>query len=534
MSKNITSKYVSQLFPDIDDHNAESVVAALTADVEFNGRLGGQIIKPTGTGKTWIQAAIIALDILSNPEMSGVYILQVPRIILSYQQLKALYKFNQKYNINASFLVVHSGERVDVDDLLKLKRNNNIMWTEIPVTTNEKDIKQNIYNTQKLSELMGKPQPLIVIQTYHSSDRTFNALKDLKIVSRMKLNDECHHLVTSEFSYILHQPTEFEFGFTGTRVLAPVIGMNNEDIWGPVLDFMNPREAIDKGLIVRPRLLYMKSRIPITKEDFDDSLEYVIEGDFLALKEEIGGNGKGVKLFYCTRGLNDIETYMNSKSCKDAIKSGRHIFGIGSNKKISNWYNGNQYKRTKWLKIVKEIGEDDTQDILVLHFDILTEGIDIPGFDGISFLTAKKLTKFLQNYGRTDRLHPEDRRKLKNGTLTVDDLKNWMKPYSYVILHDFNDVSKSEKEEIERMVQNLREVGFDPEEDVIIKTLKGTKEDNDLESLLTEEEKVKFKRNLLEKYQVFFELESERQAKIKQQFFPKTFEKALQTFFGKR
>ena len=98
MNIKVTKKLVLQNFPMLDDHNAESVVAALTSDVKFNGRLGGQTFKPTGTGKTLIQAAIIALDIMLNPKKNGIYILHVPRIILSYQQLKALYKFNQKYS----------------------------------------------------------------------------------------------------------------------------------------------------------------------------------------------------------------------------------------------------------------------------------------------------------------------------------------------------------------------------------------------------------------------------------------------------
>ena len=350
----------------------------------------------------------------------------------------------------------------------------------------------------------------------------------------MKLNDESQYLVSSEFAHILHQPTEFEFSFTATKKLAEHIGMNNEKIFGPILSEMNPREAIDLGLIVRPRLIYMKSKTPIKKEDIDASIEHIIENDYITLKEQVGGNGKGVKLLECTRGLKDIETYINSKSCRDAIKLGRHIFAIGSNKKIGNWYNGTKYKRTEWINKLQKYCEDDTLDILVLHYDILAEGIDIPGFDGLAFLTAKKLIKFLQNYGRTDRLHPEDRRRLRSGLLKVHDLKNWKKPYSYVILHDFNDVSKSESQQIERMVQNMREVGFDPEEDVIIKTQRGTKDGVDLENLLTKKAKVKTKRNLLEKYQIYFELESEHQAKVYQKFYPKIFEKALETFFGKR
>jgi len=88
----------------------------------------GKIIYPTGTGKTYMQAATISLDILHNPidvkcslDTSRVYIIQVPRILLSYQILNENYKFFNKFGIPAKYLVVHSGTAVDDGKLLKSK-----------------------------------------------------------------------------------------------------------------------------------------------------------------------------------------------------------------------------------------------------------------------------------------------------------------------------------------------------------------------------------------------------------------------------
>lgn len=48
---------------------------------------------PTGTGKTFVQAGIIAEDIISNPGFR-VYVINAPRIMLSYQLLEEVFKFN--------------------------------------------------------------------------------------------------------------------------------------------------------------------------------------------------------------------------------------------------------------------------------------------------------------------------------------------------------------------------------------------------------------------------------------------------------
>ena len=48
----------------------------------------GIVCMPTGTGKTFVQASVIAKEILEKGGEFGVYVINAPRIMLSYQLLK--------------------------------------------------------------------------------------------------------------------------------------------------------------------------------------------------------------------------------------------------------------------------------------------------------------------------------------------------------------------------------------------------------------------------------------------------------------
>ena len=48
---------------------------------------------PTGTGKTFIQSAIVAKDIVNRNSKFGIYVVNCPRILLSYQLLKEVFSF---------------------------------------------------------------------------------------------------------------------------------------------------------------------------------------------------------------------------------------------------------------------------------------------------------------------------------------------------------------------------------------------------------------------------------------------------------
>ena len=466
----------------------------------------GKIILPTGTGKTF------ALNCIQNPMNTSwphtcnhIHIVQVPRILLSYQILNEVYFFLNKFNIAAKYLVVHSGTKVDEGNLLKL-HNYDIDWLDIDVTTKKELICKNIIDARNLC------RPLIVIQTYHSADNTFEVLDDMGIVAKTVQNDECQYLVSSEFGHLLRAECEKFYSYTATQKNAHFLGMNNEELWGTELSKMTPRQAVDGGNIVRPRMIYQASKTPISKEDERKSFPIFIESDWNAINS-INNKVKN-KLLVKTRGTDDMSIFINSKECERFIENGVHVFIIGSNDKINNWYNGEVYKRTDWLEKLQSIGKDDTTEMIVLHFDILSEGIDVPGFTGISLFSAPELDKFIQNFGRTARLDTTDRQSLKDGIITTNDLTKWKKPYSYVIVHEFNDLDKSQSESISQMVSNLREYGFDPKRDVIVTSQRGVVDGEPMEDLLDENDKKRIHGNIVDKYELYFRIESEKDARL--------------------
>jgi superfamily II DNA or RNA helicase len=401
------------------------------------------------------------------------------------------------------------------------------MWHDISVTTNGKEIKKIISDAQRQN------LPIVIIETYDSADVTYDVIKKMGLNIEICHNDECQYLVREEFEHLLKYDYNRMYSFTATPRNAKTIGMQNEELWGEKLYSMTPREAIERGIIVRPRMIYLASKEDksFSKDDLTKSFSKMVKYDFEILNHY---NPKVKnKLLVASRGSADMINFIHSKECKELIESGVHIFAIGSNKKISAFYNGQTYKRADWLRKLQSIGKNDKEQMVVIHFDILSEGIDVPGFTGISFYSAKEIGKFIQLYGRTARLDVIDRNKLLTGKISVNNLSKWKKPYSFVVVHQFNDIEGSQSEEITQMVSNLREFGFEPHEDVIIDTQNGISEKTELDNLLDEDDKRRLAGKLIEKYEIHYRIEKEKDASLFAEQSNETIEELEEFFYSK-
>ena len=105
-------------------------------------------------------------------------------------------------------------------------------------------------------------------------------------------------------------------------------------------------------------------------------------------------------------------------------------------------------------------------EIIILHYDILAEGIDVPGITGIMPLRTLGKAKFLQTFGRAARLDIEDRERITNGEITPDQLSEMNKPYSWVIVPTIVHEDADSKEHIGQLITELRDYGFKPSEDI--------------------------------------------------------------------
>jgi hypothetical protein len=110
--------------------------------------------------------------------------------------------------------------------------------------------------------------------------------------------------------------------------------------------------------------------------------------------------------------------------------------------------------------------------MIVLHYDILTEGIDTVFTGVLPFQGLGKL-KFIQTYGRVARLDHEDRKRIKNGEITSNDLELMYKPYGWVVIPAllFEDIDDNQR--ITNLVYELRDYGFNPVDDMVVSNING-------------------------------------------------------------
>jgi len=428
----------------------------------------GKIILPTGTGKTLIQALDLANTIREKNEF-GIYVVVAPRILLSFQLLIENKKIMYPYGIDARYFCVHSGGvSEDSIDMEILRKQNNIQYSEISSTTSPNEIKICIRKVKK------ENKPLIIFTTYNSAERIILGLGTNKI--NTIYCDEAHYLVRENFHLFLKKvKSERIYFFTATEKHSESdegLGMNNEETYGKVLYYMSPRQAIDTGLMLRPRMQIVTT---VTKdykfsEDLDKSFSNVVFQSFRQHEFAIGG--ENAKLLVVVRESKDMVRFIESKECKNLMRSGVNVFAVSSREEVGSWINGEFKSREYFLSKLKKTGLDPAQRMIVLHFDILTEGIDTVFTGVLPFKGLGKL-KFIQTYGRVARLDLEDRKRIKNCEITPNDLELMHKPYGWVIIPAllFEDIDDNQR--IANLVYELRDYGFNPVDDMVVSNING-------------------------------------------------------------
>ena len=432
----------------------------------------GIVVLPTSTGKTYVQSSIIAKDITMNSHQFRMYVINAPRIILTYQLLKEVYQFLTKRGIEARYHFTHSGSAIDERDLEDIRMEAksdgiNIPFAEIDSTTSVNRCVDAMENA------MEQELPLIIFSTYNSAEKVEVARRQVRLPISIVLNDEAHYLVQDRFFDILTILKSSRcYFFTATMRFTPSEegrGMNNVEAYGKVLYTLTPREAIDRGKMVRPRLHIIKTDGVYSSEDYDRSLNLVISNSFQQHKEYFEEHHPNMKpkMLVGTRGSDDMKNFINSPQYNELRAAGVDVFAISSNEEVGNFVNGRRVKRQEFLSILRQYGKDKEKELLVLHFDILTEGIDVPGFTSCLLLRTLIKSKFLQTYGRIARLDPEDRSRLDSGEIRPSDVDKMNKPYGYVILPWITETNKDDSEFMRNLVRAMREYGFDSYEDIV-------------------------------------------------------------------
>jgi superfamily II DNA or RNA helicase len=452
----------------------------------------GQIILPTGTGKSTIQAAVIESLIQSNSGF-GIYVILTPRILLTNQLMSTVASDLTASGITTlKALTVHSGVSVSFyeEDEVNDEEKSVFDFLDNKSTTDSK--------TVELEILMAKAhnRPMLICCTYDSIPAMLRGIMGAKAQVTQTLCDEAHYITektNNENIVALKNISNRIHYFTATQKITTSkvgLGMNNTEVFGDVIYRKTPREMIEAGFMVQPRIHSVlagkeTSISKITMDAFIEHSKYVY-GD--------------AKMLVCCNGTKTVEEIRNNADFKAWAKSeGITIFSVTS--KYGAWIDETDYKRDEFLTVLK----NHSTKAIVLHVAILTEGIDVPDMTGVVFVRNMALCRFLQSLGRTTR------------KLAVDFGKSFedcVKKFAYAVVIDRVDDGESQDQysNLTKMVRDMREAGFEAKETIYTESDIGTDADVDLEDTNQRDRRVKALKTAMD--EVDHEIEAEEIASI--------------------
>lgn len=391
----------------------------------------GQVCLPTGTGKTRVQIAthISKMIEMCKNNQYGTFVIGAHRLALCSQLLTEL--ITVAVNAGIPFDILFIGSDRFSDDKVHCKFKNkgfNSYVNEATSTTCSKEVLKTVEKAHK------RNRHVIAVSTYHSFDK----LDVLDSVTQCTY-DEAHTLVTDGFldSVILVKPKiNFNFFFTATRrVQGNSEGMNNVETFGEVLYEVSPRTMIEKGESVPPKLHIIQT---IDEGDFHNNtmlVRTVITGyeqhKALVKRDSSDPDSIGAKMMITTTGNLEMFELYNDITFKEYCQSNNiKTFAFSSQEGV--YFNFDKVARSLALE---EMGKMyDNEDAILIHIDILTEGIDLPSITGVLPFRELNTIKLLQTIGRGSRLLKSDRECLYKGELAPMNWVGYVKPCVWVIL----------------------------------------------------------------------------------------------------
>jgi len=132
--------------------------------------------------------------------------------------------------------------------------------------------------------------------------------------------------------------------------------------------------------------------------------------------------------------------------------------------------------KSQLLKALKALKPADKA--IILHVDMLTEGIDVPGITGIMPMRNLGKIKFMQTLGRAVRLYLTDRDNIDAGIIEPNQRDKYIKQLAWVIIPDVMINGDDAKSRYKEFVDSIRtEYEFKSNELTIIDDANGVDEE---------------------------------------------------------
>ena len=449
---------------------------------------------PTGVGKGYVMIGHILYSVI-NTGLSK-FAIASHRLSLNNQHLRDLINYFIDFDLigKVKFLTIGS-QVLNVDKLfqddyeLAKKFNNQLFEFNFGKTIKEKITHDDVFlssmNKREINKIIRGNESngvkTIIITTYNSLDKLKDNVLDVIYL------DEAHILASNKEDADFRKSYELirankRFFFTATpkdvqeemlkeEGFSEIFLMNNKDIFGESYE-VSFVECVQCGYITEPIIHIAYPKEIKEGDDYDN-----IDNKSKFVKETFEAHEKWLKetsykpdeispkmLVRCESVNNMWEMYFKlidifSDDVIICAGASYNSFGGNANHVIGKTWEKN---RDEFIKKLQNV--ESNKKMIILNFDILSEGINVSGFTGVMFLQGKmpSMPKVIQNTGRTTRLHPTDRKRLRSGEISVGS-KDWVKPNCAVIIPYWDQRSEFTKTLLADVIRKLRsKLDFSP------------------------------------------------------------------------
>ena len=331
-------------------------------------------VVPTGGGKTLIESLFLNKQLSFSG--SKIHLILAPRIALINQLIKDYRDIAGQGYVALAF---HSGK--DERDYHQIK------WQEFSTTSCEK-----VEEEQERAKTLGKD--LVIFSTYHSMAKLVDIDFDIIIA------DESQYLVAENYFETWQKlKGEKKLCFTATErhtTSENGRGLNNEAVFGECVFQITPKELINGGWIVPPRLHIMYGKTEDSIKTLIDEVINLAKYQDQVTRETMPAS----KILFAMKGTDDVKKVIENVATIKAEMPDHKIFTIVSNAKYGSMVDGVKMARGNFMKELREC-----DNALIFHYDILSEGIDIDGITGVAILRNMVKSKLIQTIGRALRTY---------------------------------------------------------------------------------------------------------------------------------
>ena len=378
----------------------------------------GQLIVPTGGGKTM---CMITDAISQFSSSNNTIVVVAPRILLTQQLSEDFLEIIGLNDLSVRVLHVHSG---DTSHYSTTKSKTIFNWA--------------VANWQKNK---------LIFTTYNSLHR----IQESGIPVNTIYFDEAHNSVQQHFFPATeHFATGVDrrcFFFTATPKHSNTIkGMNNEYVYGKVLEQVPAPELVMSGTILPPKVIVKQLQMVKGSDtnyelDRDNLLETISE-------QKVG------KVLICARRTSQI-TGLISQTDFGRVLHYRGYSWMYITSKTGAVIDGKKVSREKFFRILNAWGKDNNKKFVVLHHSILSEGINVAGLEAVLFMRNMNYIGISQTIGRVIRLRHDDKRNINDGLIQPGALEQYNKSFGLVVVPVYDKVGISTSKSINAVVDTI-------------------------------------------------------------------------------